>query len=97
VGIENNHAMIAVAVRDIDLIGLLIDGHIGRAAEVLGVVAIVLGALMANLQQELPLLRELEDLRIAAAISGDPDVVFVVNEDAVFRLRPLVSLTRAAP
>ena len=47
--------------------------------------------------QELAVLRELQDLRVLAAVAADPDVALVVDRDAVVRLRPLVALARPAP
>src|SRR3970282_621664 len=40
-------------------------------------------AALADLQQELSLLRELEDLTIAGPIAGQPDVVLVVDVNAM--------------
>ena len=52
---------------------------------------------MADLQQELAVLRELQDLRVLGVVAANPDVALVVDGDAVIRQRPLVALARAAP
>ena len=97
VSVEHNHAVIAVAVGDIDLVGLRVHRHIRGASEILGVVAVVLRTLMADLQQKLALLRELQNLRIAPAVARKPDIVLVVDENAVLRLGPFISLALTTP
>ena len=63
----------------------------GRA-EVLGVVAALVLAAMADLQEELPLGGELQDLVVAASRCRlSPHVVFVVDEDPVLGGRPFVA------
>ncbi len=52
---------------------------------------------LADLHQELAVLGELQDVRVGPAVSANPDVALVVDEDAVIGIRPLVALTRAAP
>jgi hypothetical protein len=54
-------------------------------------------AFLADLQQELAVLRELQDVRVGAAVAANPDVALVVDEDAMVGIRPLVSLARPAP
>src|SRR5262249_43157304 len=54
-------------------------------------------AVTADLHQELALLGELQDLRIALAVAADPDVALVVHVDAVIGFRPLVALAGTAP
>src|SRR5438093_1146548 len=41
--------------------------------------------------------RELQHLAVVGAVAADPDVAFVVDRDAVVRLRPLVVLTGTGP
>jgi hypothetical protein len=60
-------------------------------AQVLRVVAALAFALMADLQQELALPRELQDVRVLVAARAQPDVVLVVDVDAVLELRPFVA------
>ena len=40
---------------------------------------------------------ELQDLRVGTAVASDPDIVHVVDEDAVVRRRPFVPVTGTAP
>ena len=47
------------------------------------VVAAGVLARMADLQQELALLRELQDLRVPRIVAANPDVALVVDRDAV--------------
>ena len=97
VGVEDRDAPVAVAVGDVDLVGLRIDVDLGRLSEIGEVVAPLALALRADLQQEPAVPGELENLRVVAAAARQPDVVQVVDEDAVLRLRPLVVVGRAAP
>src|SRR5437879_4039996 len=60
-GIEDDHPMIAVAIGDVQLVGLWIDEHLGGALEVLGVVAALALAWLADLHQELAGLGELQN------------------------------------
>src|SRR5258706_3055239 len=68
-----------------------------RAAELRAAVAAFRLAGAPDLQQELALLRELEDLVVLVAVARDPDVAFRVDHDAVLALRPFVAGARAAP
>jgi hypothetical protein len=52
---------------------------------------------VADLQQELAVLGELEDLGVLLAVAADPHITLVVDVDAVIGLRPLVALAGAAP
>ena len=97
VGIEHGDALVVVAVGDIGLVGLRIDPDLGHAAEILQVVAAAVLAELADLQQELAVLGELEDVRVLLAVAADPDIAFVVDMDAVVGLRPLVALARDRP
>src|SRR5205807_7121313 len=76
---------------------------------VLGVVAAFALAGLADLHQKFSILGEFQDLvvvviarrrlraRLRAAIAADPDVPFVIDGDAMVRLRPVVALTGSAP
>ena len=57
--------MIAVAVGHVQLVGLLIDEQLRRPLEIIDVVAALALARMPDLHQELPILRELQNLVIA--------------------------------
>ena len=66
VGVEHDDALVAVAVGDVGLVLLLVDGDLGDHAEVLGAVAVDRHALLADLHQELAVLRELQHHAVAA-------------------------------
>src|SRR5215831_16441570 len=51
---------------------------------------------MAKLHDEFAFFRELKDL-IVVAIAPDPHKAFIVHEDAMFGLRPIVASASAAP
>ena len=89
--------MIEIAVGDVDFVGLRIDFGIGRLAQAGEVIAVGLVALLADLQHEFAVARELEILAVFVAVAADPDEALVVDTDAVFVLRPVVALARAAP
>ena len=89
--------MVDVTVGDVELIGGFVDDHVGRRAEVLGVVAAASLALVPNLHQELPLPGELQDVRVLVAARAQPHVVPRVDVDAVLELRPFVAGAGAAP
>ena len=60
-GVEHDDALVAVAVGDIQLVGLRIDEDLSRQPEILGVVAAIARAGLADLHQEFSILRELHD------------------------------------
>ena len=97
VGVEDRHPAVAVAVGDVHLVGLGVDVDLGRLAEVGEVVAAFPLAVPADLQQELAVASELQDVGVVAAAAAEPDVVEVVDEDAVLRVGPLVALAGPAP
>ena len=59
-------------------------------------VAVDRHALLADLHQELAVLRELQHHAVAGAVAADPDVALVVDGDAVVRRRPLVAVAVGA-
>ena len=59
--VEHDHAMVAVAVGDIQFIGLGIDKSLGGQPQILEVVAAFALARLADLHQEFSVLRELQD------------------------------------
>jgi hypothetical protein len=52
---------------------------------------------VADLQKEFSSLREFQNIGVLAAIAGDPDVIFVIDKDAVFSVGPLVTGSGSAP
>ena len=96
--VEHDHAVIAVAVGDIEFVVGRVDDHVGRAAEPSGVVAAGQFARAADLLHELAVARELQDLAVLVlGIAADPDEVVVVDENAMLVGGPFVALTGAAP
>ena len=103
-GVVDNHAMVAVAVRDIKLVGGPVHEHFRRAFQVLGVIAALALHRMADLHQELSVLREFEHLVVvelrfvfAAAVAANPHVALVIHGNAVIRVGPVIALARSAP
>src|SRR5262249_6104093 len=84
-------------VRDIGLVGLGLDPDLGYAAEVLRVVAVAALTGMTDLQQELALLRKLEDVGVLFTVTADPDIALVIDMDAVIGLRPFISRPGTTP
>src|SRR5262249_59681164 len=95
--IECRDAAVGVAVRGIDLLRRDVDGDVRRRAEGGCGIVVVTFPLLADLQHEFAVHRELEELPILLAIAGKPDEVGVVDEDAVLVLRPLKAGAQAAP
>ena len=83
VGVEDDDTPVSVPIGDKHFVGLRIDDDHRRSAHVLRVVAVDSHAGMADLQQEFPILGELQDLAVSVAVAGQPDVVLVVDRDAV--------------
>src|SRR5437899_1394022 len=96
VGVEHDDAAVAVAVGNKHLVGLVIHGDAGRPAQVRCVVAVDGHAALADLQQKLSVLAELEDLTVAVAVTGEPDIVPGVNGYAVLAA-PGASIPIQAP
>src|SRR5215813_1208425 len=57
------------------------DGR--RTAQMRGVIAVGLHAAFADLQQKLAVLGEFQNLSIAVAVAGQPDIILVVDRNAV--------------
>src|SRR5262249_9344820 len=91
VGIDNRDALVAIAVRDVSLIGLGIDPDLGHTPEVLRIVAALALAELADLHQELAVLGELEDMGVLLAVAADPDIALVVDMNTVVGLRPFIA------
>ena len=95
--IEDDDAAIAVAVGDEHFVGRGVHGYAGGAVDVARVVAAAALPVLADLQQELPGLRELQEIRVAVAVTGEPDVVVVIDVDAVLDVRAIRSRRPARP
>ena len=97
VGVEHDHAMIEVSVGDVDLVGLGVDFGVGRLAQAGHVIAVGLIALLADLQHEFAVARELQILPVLLAVAADPDEALGIDAHAMLVLWPVVALARAAP
>src|SRR5581483_325782 len=95
--VKHGHAFVEVSVGDIGFIGLWVNKDFGHFPEVLRVVAAAVFAQVAELREEAAVLSELQNVGVVRAVAADPDVAFVINGDAVVRLRPFVALSGAAP
>ena len=109
-GVEHGDAAVEVAVGDVGLVGLGLDEDLGDPAEALLIAApgregrlplLVLAGHprvgLAVLGDELAVLGELHDVRVARAVAADPHHAGVVDEDAVVRVGPVVALPGATP
>src|SRR6185312_2055793 len=118
IGIDDQDAAVAIAVRDIEPVGLRIDHHVGgfvqrrRAVDAgIGVVAVGRGRRAADPHLEIAVHVELQDEAVAAlaiggpgrgigghpaAVAGDPDIVLVVDIDAMFAVGPDAAIGGAA-
>ena len=132
IGVEDDDAVIAVAIGDIDFIGSLIDESLRRPPEIFDIVAAFALAGLADLHQEFSILSEFQNhvvvvtqtagllsfsrrcraagaastaprlaprapLRTRSAVTADPHITFVVDRDAVIRIRPVVTFSRSRP
>src|SRR5437588_10879602 len=113
VGIEHDHTVIAVAVCDDQFIGFLVDEQLGRTLDILGVVAALTLAGLADLHQEFAVLSKLQNHVVVVvtarrwlpgwrsrrwtAVPADPNVPFVVDCDSVVGLRPIVAGPGSTP
>ncbi len=98
VGVVDDHAVVAVAVGQVHLVGLVVDVDLRDLAEDVGARAVDrIARRMADLHQKAPALRELQDLPVGRAVPADPDVALGIDPDAVFARRPVIALTRSAP
>src|SRR5207245_951411 len=105
VGVEDNHTTIAIAVGNEHFVRFRIYVDIGSPLEILGVFIPAGLILPADLEEELPVACELQHHIVDRAIrgtttraaAGEPQIAFVVGENAVFGARPVVPLTVAPP
>ena len=61
IGVEDDHPAVAVAVGDIQFVGLRVDERLGGQPQILGIVAALALIGLADLHQELAGLRELQN------------------------------------
>ena len=97
VRIEDDHAMVDVAIGNKQLVRVVIHDHVRGAAEIRGVVAALALSLPPDLHQELSGSCELQNLCVLVAAAAEPDIVSIVYMNAVLELRPLVPGCWTAP
>ena len=108
VHVDDGDALVEVAVSHVGLVGLgsMKIWRRGRSCSCRGccVEGGLLGrrrriprALLAELRHELAVARELQDVRVGAAVAANPDEAFVVDDDAVVGIRPIVAAGRSVP
>ena len=97
VGVEHDHAPVAVAVGDEELVRRRVHERIGRALHIRRVRVSLARALLAELHQEPPLLVELHQVMIGRTVAADPDVAARIDIDAVLDLGPIEALPGSAP
>ena len=96
-GVEDDDSMVHVTISHIQLACLFVDEHVRGATQVLDVVASAAHALTSDLKEELSFTRELQDLRVGLATAPQPNIVALVDVDAVLQFRPLVARSWTAP
>src|SRR5438045_9639456 len=71
-GVIHNHAVVPVAVRDVRFVFLFVDGNLGRASQILRVVAALALARLSDLKEESSGLRQLQDHRVVGQPKRNP-------------------------
>src|SRR2546427_13304527 len=79
VGVIHNHAMVAVAVGHVHLIGLLVYENFRRSSKILNVVAAFALTGLADLHEKLPGLCEFENHRVIGISNGSAGLLFVLH------------------
>jgi hypothetical protein len=95
--IEHDHAPVAVSVRDVHLGGRSVFPHLRGLPEILDIVAAVVDAVLAQLEEKQSGAAELQNLRVFLAVACQPDVPLAVDRDAVIAVGPVVALAWTAP
>ena len=97
VGVDDGDALVAVAVGDVGLVRPSRRRRSSRPCRSARCRCCrSCTPVLADLHQELAVLRELQHHAVAAAVAADPDVALVVDGDAVVRRRPLIAVAVAA-
>src|SRR5260370_33494540 len=100
----DDHAVIAVTISYIQFIGGGIDNQFRGSLQVFGVIDDLAFTRVADLHEEFAALGQFQDHVVmialgigAAAVAADPNGAFVIDSDAVVRIGPIVTRSRAAP
>jgi hypothetical protein len=97
VRIEHDDPPVQITVGDVDLVGFGIHLRIRGPTEQLRIIASTGHSRLPDLEQERPVLGELQYLVIVVAVTGDPHVACMVHEYSVFVLRPFEARSRTSP
>ena len=95
--VEDDDAMVAVAVGNVGLFVALVDKDLRRLSEGELVGAARVGVSKSELFDELAFARELEQLAIVSAVTSDPHRAVGLNGDAVIAFGPFVAGAGSAP
>jgi hypothetical protein len=95
--VEHDDALVLVAVGDVDLVGSAVDFYRRGPTEGGRVIAPETLPCLADLQQELPVARELQHVVVVVAVAADPHIALGIDMNAVFELKPVVAGTGPAP
>ena len=85
--VEYDHSPIAIAVRDVGFVGLRVDPDARWTSEQRGIAAASGLLVLPERHQPLAVARELHDA--VPVVAADPDVILMIDEDAVRLARPL--------
>src|SRR5262245_16534837 len=96
VGVEHDHAVVAIAVRHVDFVDRCIDPDVGRHAELACLLVAFARSVLADLHNELAVARGLDDEAVVAMVAAEPDKI-ARDADAVRPLRHLEGGARTAP
>src|SRR5262249_25113248 len=97
-GVKHDHALVQIAVGDVNLMSVGIDVDTGRTAKDIGARAVRrISGREADLHDELAIALELENLAIGGAVSADPNVVVLVDVNSMLDLGPIVAFPGTSP
>ena len=105
-GIDHPDAPVAISVGDERFVRLRVDEHFRGLVRVLRVLVAAADVAAANLLDELPRGRELQDHVVVARRhvrprpridAGNPDAIVGIDENAVLRVGPVVAVAGPAP
>ena len=83
IGVQDRNTFVSIAVSDIGFVRFRIDGDFCDAAEIDRTVAVGVRARRSEFGKERTIAREFQYVRVAAGITTDPNIVFVIDRDAM--------------
>src|SRR4030088_1730782 len=96
-GIEHDDAAVAVAIGDIDFVGVLVYSGFSGLAELRGVVAALARRDLADLHHEFAVDGEFQNRVVVIGIAADPNKTSFVDLDAVLAPDPFIAFAGSAP